>query len=182
MRIDSSNYFLKINHSSIWPSAVAESVDWRPRTREIGSSVPGRVKPLTYKIDTCHFLAWLLLLIGYGNDWLTECQDNVTGILGHDFPLGLHYKVAMSAYCHNTCNQDTTSSTPVLSPFQLLVSFPSLKVLSLKIPAGGGWSAFQHYNLTKTLNGAVTIETGTRRLWHNSLPFSLLKLTHSLFF
>ena len=29
-------------------------------------------------IDACHLLAWHLTLIGYGNDWLAECQDNVT--------------------------------------------------------------------------------------------------------
>ena len=28
------------------------------------SSVPGRVKPMTYKMDTCHFLAWYTALIG----------------------------------------------------------------------------------------------------------------------
>ena len=38
--------------------AVAELVEYGLHMREIGSSVPGRVKSKTYKIDTCHFLAW----------------------------------------------------------------------------------------------------------------------------
>ena len=41
---------------------VAESVECRLKCR---SSVPGRVKPMTYKIDFCHFLARRSALIGY---------------------------------------------------------------------------------------------------------------------
>ena len=49
--------------------AVAESLERGPRVREIGrwaveNLVPGRVKPMTYKIDTCRFLAWRSELIG----------------------------------------------------------------------------------------------------------------------
>ena len=33
---------------------------------------------MTYKIDTCHYLAWRLALIGWGMDWLGQDQDNVT--------------------------------------------------------------------------------------------------------
>ena len=44
--------------------AVAKSVEGRPRVREIDSLVPSRVKPMTCKIYTCHFLAWHLTLIG----------------------------------------------------------------------------------------------------------------------
>ena len=29
-------------------------------------------------IYTCHFLAWRLVLIGQGQDWLAQDQDNVT--------------------------------------------------------------------------------------------------------
>ena len=49
---------------------VAESVERRPRVREIVNSVPGRDKPLTYKIATCHFLARCSALyrIGQGVD------------------------------------------------------------------------------------------------------------------
>ena len=46
------------------PDVVAESVERRPRVREIGSLVPGQVKPMTYQIDTCRFLAWCFALIG----------------------------------------------------------------------------------------------------------------------
>ena len=37
-----------------------------------------RVKPKTYKIDTCRILTWCSAVIGYGKDWLVQYQDNVT--------------------------------------------------------------------------------------------------------
>ena len=43
---------------------VAESVEHLHRVREIVGSNPRRVKPMTYKIDTCCFLAWRLGLVG----------------------------------------------------------------------------------------------------------------------
>ena len=43
---------------------VAESVEREPRVREIRSSVPSQFKPMTYEIDSCHFLAWCSALIG----------------------------------------------------------------------------------------------------------------------
>ena len=46
------------------------------------------------------------------------------------------YEPTISSISHPTCCQDSTSSTPLLVPFQLLVSFRPLKVVSLKIPAG----------------------------------------------
>ena len=48
---------------------VAESVQHRP---------PFRVKEMTHKIDTHHFLVWRSESIGHGKDWLSQCQDNVT--------------------------------------------------------------------------------------------------------
>ena len=51
--------------------AVSESV-------EIGSSVPGRSNPMTYKIDTCPFLAWRSASLGQGKEWLFQYLDNVT--------------------------------------------------------------------------------------------------------
>ena len=46
---------------------------------EIGSSIPGRVKPMTYKTDACHFIAWCsAVLRGQGMDWLTQWENNVT--------------------------------------------------------------------------------------------------------
>ena len=31
-----------------------------------------------FSIDTCRFLVWCLALLGYGEDWLDQCQDNMT--------------------------------------------------------------------------------------------------------
>ena len=45
---------------------VAELVERGYHVREIGSSVPGRVKSMTYKIDTWLFLAWRSVLVGCG--------------------------------------------------------------------------------------------------------------------
>ena len=59
-------------------NAVAESVERRLCVEEIGSSVPGGVKPMTYKIDTRCFMAWCSALIGQCEDWLAQGQDNVT--------------------------------------------------------------------------------------------------------
>ena len=37
-----------------------------------------------FKMETCRFLAWRLVLLGKGKDWLAQCQDNVTmGRAGH---------------------------------------------------------------------------------------------------
>ena len=57
------------------PDAVAESVERSPHMREIGRSVPSRVKAITYQIDNCHIRSTLL---EYGKDWFAQCQDNVT--------------------------------------------------------------------------------------------------------
>ena len=43
--------------------AVAESIEQRPRMREM-RIVPGQFNTVTYKIDTCRFLAWHSALIG----------------------------------------------------------------------------------------------------------------------
>ena len=59
------------------PGRVVELVEHEPRVWEIRSLVPGWVKLMTYQIDTCRFLAWWSALIGYGKDWLAQCQDNV---------------------------------------------------------------------------------------------------------
>ena len=56
-----------------------------------------QVKPMTYKIDTCHFLAMCLALLGYGKDWLAQYQDNDTEwdtrsmSQWHCFPVGQYY-------------------------------------------------------------------------------------------
>ena len=43
---------------------VVESVEHGSRLREIVVSNHGRVKPMTYQIDTCRFLARCLALLG----------------------------------------------------------------------------------------------------------------------
>ena len=43
------------------PDAVAELVECRLPVREVENLIPGRVKSMTYRIDTCHYLAWLML-------------------------------------------------------------------------------------------------------------------------
>ena len=35
-------------------------------------------KPMTYQMATCRFLARCPALLGYGKDWLVQCQDNVS--------------------------------------------------------------------------------------------------------
>ena len=47
-----------------WPGVVAESVEHWFRVLEIVGSNPGRVKPMTYKTDTCRFLAKCSPLLG----------------------------------------------------------------------------------------------------------------------
>ena len=58
-----------------------------------------------FKIDTCHFLAWLSALLGQGKDCLAECQDraiewNRRSWCWWGVPMSQHYKVAMSVHCH----------------------------------------------------------------------------------
>ena len=55
---------------------LAKSVEHGPRTWDIGSLVPGRVKTVTYKIDTWRFLAWHSILFGEG------MQGLVSSVLG----------------------------------------------------------------------------------------------------
>ena len=43
---------------------VPKLIDCGSREWEIGSSAPSQFKPMTYKIDTCLFLAWNSALIG----------------------------------------------------------------------------------------------------------------------
>ena len=42
----------KLNRDPLGPDVVAELVERRPPGREIGGSIPGRVKPVGFKIDT----------------------------------------------------------------------------------------------------------------------------------
>ena len=66
------------NKSAFFFKDEFESVERGPRMWEIGRSLPSPFKPMTYKIDTCCFLARHSALIGHDNDWFVQCQDNVT--------------------------------------------------------------------------------------------------------
>ena len=52
----------------------------------VGSN-PGQVKPMTLKMILVASLDMYLALLGYGKDWLTQCQDNISEwditLLGH---------------------------------------------------------------------------------------------------
>ena len=71
--------------------AVVDSVEHSPLMRESGCSGPGRVKPITYQIDTCCFLASKSALNRIG-------QGLVSSVSG----VGFDYKVAMSVHCYGT--------------------------------------------------------------------------------
>ena len=88
--------------------ALAESSEYKPPIRVDMSLIPARVNSLTYKPDTCCFVAWQSILISEGKDWLAECQDNVTewdiglSCWWPDFPVVQHYQVDMSVYWHKS--------------------------------------------------------------------------------
>ena len=88
------------------PDPKTELVEGGPHMWEIGSVVPNRIKTMTYKIDTCRFLAWHSKVISEDKDRLTQCQDTVTGWDGRSWfqrsslPMGQHYKVTMSTHYH----------------------------------------------------------------------------------
>ena len=90
------------------PDTLVESIEQRPQMLEFGLSIRCRVKPVTYNVDTCHFLAWHSALIGYGKDWFAECQDKLTEwdhgswCWQPDFPVAQHCKVIVCANCHKS--------------------------------------------------------------------------------
>ena len=54
---------------------LAESLGHMPCVWEIWSSVPGRVKPMTCKIDTCRYLVrWMFDI---NRIRFAQCQDNM---------------------------------------------------------------------------------------------------------
>ena len=59
-----------------------------------------------FKTDTSSFLARRSALLGYGMDWLAQCQDNVTAWdirswhWQPGFQVGQCYKVVISVPCH----------------------------------------------------------------------------------
>ena len=41
-------------------------------------SEPWSSQSSDFKIDTCHSLAWCLVLLGSDKDWLAQCHNNAT--------------------------------------------------------------------------------------------------------
>ena len=74
---------ISVMKATYWLDEVALSVEPQPRVWEIGSSVSGRVRLKNWYLS----LPSLALCIIRVWQWLVSsvsCQDNVTGILGHD--------------------------------------------------------------------------------------------------
>ena len=76
-----------------------------------GNPKPRGFKPWSsqtndFKIDTCHFPASRLALLGSSKDWLAQCQDNVTEWDTRSwwpgFPVRQHYKIGMRALSHKS--------------------------------------------------------------------------------
>ena len=69
---------------------------------EVGSSNPGRVKIMTYNLDTYNTVEWRASLVEEGRDCLSQCEDNVTESQIRPWgwppgvPVGQYYKVTMS--------------------------------------------------------------------------------------
>ena len=61
---------------------------------------------MTYKIYSCHHLVWYPALLGEGNDWLLEYEDDMTEWEIESWcqqagvPVGQHYQVAMIVHCY----------------------------------------------------------------------------------
>ena len=58
--------------------AMVKLVENQLPVRKVGNLNLSRVKPITYKIDTCCYLAWRSALIGYDKDWFVQYHNNVT--------------------------------------------------------------------------------------------------------
>ena len=76
------------------------------------------------------------------------------------------YKILVMEASVITCCRDSTLSTLLLLPFQLVVSFPPLKVLYPKIPEGEAGRLFNtlppHADHVFEIDRVVTIETGAQ--------------------
>ena len=79
------------------------AVDWLHAVQKVGISSPrpSRVKPMTYKFDTCRFP-----LLTWGK---AHYPDNVTVgyramVLAAWPPIGQHYKAPMNVHCHNSAS------------------------------------------------------------------------------
>ena len=70
------------NHYIAALDVVTELAEHRPHV-QTESSVPGRVKTMTYNTDTHSFLERRSALLGYGKDWLVQFQDMTQWNIGH---------------------------------------------------------------------------------------------------
>ena len=49
--------------ANVVQGAVADLIEHGPHVWEVGSSIPKRVKPMTLKLDACHYLARISALL-----------------------------------------------------------------------------------------------------------------------
>ena len=71
-------FSLLVSMSQKW-CTVSESAGWLAKHMGSHGLNLDRVKPMTYTIDTCHYITWQWhsALIRNDNDWLTQYKDNV---------------------------------------------------------------------------------------------------------
>ena len=66
----------------VFPFAFPYKMTWLGAWAELVEADASRagdpdVGEMTYLIETCHFLAWCLALLEYGNDWLDQSQKGM---------------------------------------------------------------------------------------------------------
>ena len=84
---------------------MAGLVEHRLPVRKVGNSNPNRVKPMSFKIDSCRFRPWPSALIGEDKDWLA--QDNVT-----EWDMGSHGAGSLVSQSINECALSQVSTNP----------------------------------------------------------------------
>ena len=65
----------------LWPNCL---LGFRVEVSRFGH---GRDKLIRYKIDAYRYLAWCLVLLEYGKDWIAKYQDYLTGYQGTGDPV-----------------------------------------------------------------------------------------------
>ena len=82
--------------------------------REIGSSAPSPVKPVTLNIDIHSFLAWHSALTRLHMDWFARGQNNITEWDTGPWLISQHYKVISqySSWYDPNCCKDTNLEQP----------------------------------------------------------------------
>ena len=123
----------------------------------------GQVKPMTYKIDSCHFVARHLALLGYGKDWLAQCQNNVT-----EFIISGHGVGALISQWGSTTKSPWV---PLLVWFSMLLGHKTTtnKQQQIHLEVAGGFPYFppaHPLNYCRLLSAGAIIDTA------GSLPVS----------